>query len=196
MSRVICIVEGHGEVIALPVLLRRIAAWRFPERHIDVLPPIRVKRDQFLNDEEQFKRFMQLAGMKSREEDAVLVLLDADDDCPASFGPFLLQRARHAIPHRSVSVVLANREFEAWYIGAAKSLDGYRGLTISPADLKSDPEQPRDAKGWLRSRMGARSYGETTDQPAFAAKMDMDAAYERCRSFRKLCSDLDRWFMS
>jgi len=30
------IVEGHGEVAALPVLLRRIAAWLSPERRINV----------------------------------------------------------------------------------------------------------------------------------------------------------------
>lgn len=194
MSQLICIVEGHGEVVALPVLLRRIAEWRSPEHAVQVPLPIRVKRDQFLNDEDQFLRFMRLAGMKSGENDVVLVLLDADDDCPAELGLQLLERARAAIPHRSISVVLANREFEAWYIGGAESLHGHRGLTITHNDLHADAELPRDAKGWLRSRMGGRGYGETTDQPAFAARMSLDAAYRRCRSFRKLCSEWDRWF--
>jgi hypothetical protein len=89
-------------------------------------------------------------------------------------------------------VVLANREFEAWFIGAAASLNGRRGLVVSDHDLLVDPEQPRDAKGWLGSRMNGGTYGETTDQPAFAARMDLQEALHRCRSFRKLCDEWDR----
>ncbi|RXN90657.1 hypothetical protein C7R54_13735 [Achromobacter aloeverae] len=194
MNSVVSIVEGHGETTAFPQLLRRIAAWRTPEIHVDVQPPIRVKKDRFLNREEEFDRYLRLAGGKSGLDGWVVILLDADDDCPAAHGPGILARARTVLPHRSVSVVLANREFEAWFIGAAASLEGHRGLRIGAHDLRMDPEQPRDAKGWLRERMANRSYGETTDQPAFVARMDLQQAYDRCRSFRKLCGDWDRRF--
>lgn len=76
-------------------------------------------------------------------------------------------------------------------IGAAESLNGCRGLSISPADLQIDAETPRDAKGWLRERKSDRTYGETTDQAAFSAIMDLAQAHKRCRSFRKLCSEWD-----
>jgi len=36
------------------------------------------------------------------------------------------------------------------------------------------------------------SYGETTDQPAFSARMDLQQAFARSRSFRKLCSECAR----
>ena len=195
MTNVSCIVEGHGEVAAVPVLLRRIAAWRSPNSILDVQVPIRVSRDRFLNREDQFSRFLQLAGSKCGDDGWVLVLLDADDDCPAVLGPQILARARDVLPHRSISVVLANREYEAWFLGAAESLNAYRGLTIDVVDLGIDPELPRDAKGWLGHRMASGTYGPTTDQPAFSARMDLLQAHNRCRSFRKLCSEWGQQFL-
>lgn len=192
MTRVSCIVEGHGEVIAVPILLRRIAQWRSPQEYVDVPPPIRVHRDRFLNRAEEFSRHLQLASAKCGDDGWILILLDADDDCPATLGREILERARQVVQHKPVSVVLAKREYEAWMIGAAESLDGCRGLTISDADLQIDAESPRDAKGWLRERKLDRAYGETTDQAAFSAVMDLTQAHDRCRSFRKLCSEWDR----
>jgi hypothetical protein len=86
---------------------------------------------------------------------------------------------------------MPNREFEAWFIAAAESLDGCRGFNYHDPDLPVDPELPRNAKGWIRDRMPG-GYGETTDQPAFAARFDLAIAYQRSRSFRKLCSEWDR----
>lgn len=192
MTRISSIVEGHGEVQALPVLLRRIASWRCPERYVDVQSPIRVHRDRFLNRQDEFSRHLELAGGKSGDDGWVLILLDADDDCPANLGQNILTRAQLVLPNHSISVVLANREFEAWFIGAARSLNGQRGLLVSDADLDVEAEVPRDAKGWLRQRMASGTYGETTDQPAFAARMDLQEALTRCRSFRKLCDEWDK----
>jgi len=46
MSRVVTIVEGPGEVDAIPILIRRIAATAVPDALPHVPRPIRVKRDQ------------------------------------------------------------------------------------------------------------------------------------------------------
>jgi len=189
--KVATIVEGDGDVAALPVLLRRIAEWRTPQAAVRVLPPIRVRRDRFLNREEEFQRHLLLAAAKCGDAGWILVLLDADDDCPADLGRQTLQRAQACVAHRRVSVVLANREFEAWFIAAAESLQGHRGFSLDAADAATDPEVPRDAKGWVRRRMSGGTYGETTDQAAFSARMDLQQAFERSRSFRKLCSEWD-----
>ena len=189
--KIASIVEGHGEVAALPVLLRRLAEWRLPQDYPDVQVPIRIRRDRFLNRDDEFRRYLHLAAAKCGDQGWILMLLDADDDCPATRGEEILQRARACVPNRAVSVVLANREYEAWFIAAAESLDGYRGLAIKPEDA-SDPETRRDAKGWIKARMPGGSYGETTDQPAFTAHMDLGEAFARSRSFRKLCSEWDR----
>ena len=188
MTAVVAIVEGDGEVAALPILLRRLGEWLSPEKPVVAPAPIRVRRDQFLNRDEEFRRMLLLAAAKCGAAGWILVLLDADDDCPAELGPRILERAQRVAPHRPISVVLANREFEAWFLAGAESLNGKRGFTYVEA-REFDPEATRDAKGWLSERMGANRYRETTDQPAFAALLDLPLAHARSRSFRKLCGE-------
>jgi hypothetical protein len=65
---VAAIVEGAGEVAALPILLRRINAWRTPDVHLQALPPIRVHRDRFLNRDDEFRRHLLLAAAKCGEK--------------------------------------------------------------------------------------------------------------------------------
>lgn len=187
MTPIASIVEGDGEVVALPVLLRRIGQWRTPDVRADALTPIRVYKDRFLNRPEEFRRHLMLAAAKCGQKGWILVLLDADDDCPATKAADIAARAVEVVPHRRVAVVLANREYEAWFIAAASSLDGHRSFSYSPDDAFTDAETPRNAKGWMRQRM-SRGYGETTDQPAFSARFDLQLAFARSRSFRKLCS--------
>lgn len=189
--KVACIVEGDGEVAALPVLLRRLSEWRSPQCQVDIGAPIRVHRDRFLNREEDFRRYLLLAAAKCGDAGWILVLLDADDDCPATKAADVLLRATGCVPHRPVAVVLANREYEAWFVASALSLEGHRGFACG-SDLPADPDQPRDAKGWMRAHMAGGTYGETTDQPAFTACMDLQVAHQRSRSFRKLCGEWDR----
>lgn len=194
------IVEGDGEVKALPKLLHRMTqTWPPPQgiRVAPLEPPIRVRRDQFLNKPHEFNRYLALAAAKAGEEGWVLVLLDADDDCPAKKGAEILERAQQYIPYRKVSVVLANREFEAWFIAAAQSLNGVRGFTLIPGDenLCAQAEEPRNAKGWLQERM-KDNYKEIFDQPVFAAKMSLQEAYKNSRSFRKLCTEWQMHIMN
>lgn len=188
--KVATIVEGDGEVLALPILLRRLVGWRSPEHQPDILMPIRVRRDRFINKSEECERHFKLAAAKCGLGGWVLVVLDADDDCPAQLATELIARAQSWIPHRRVSIVLAKREFEAWFIAAAQSLDGFRGFVSR--EERTDPELPRDAKGWIKERIAGNRYGETTDQPAFAARFDLQQAFDGSRSFRKLCSEWDR----
>ena len=192
MMAVASIVEGDGEVAAFPVLLRRLNDWRTLSALVDVLHPIRVRRDRFLNREQEFRRHLLLAANKCGPDGWIIVLLDADDDCPAELGRATLKRARAVAPHRRISVVLANREYEAWFIAAAQSLNGQRGFSFDPAGDRRDAERPRNAKGWVAERMVGGSYREVTDQPAFSARIDLDQAFARSRSFRKLCSEWGR----
>jgi hypothetical protein len=188
MSAVAAIVEGDGEVAALPVLLRRLSAWQTPELPVHLLPPIRVRRERFLNRDDELHRHLLLAAAKCGDDGWILVLLDADDDCPEQLGKEILRRAQACVPHRRVSVVLAKREYEAWFIAAADSLHGKRGFALEGTE-SIDAEAPRNAKGWIGERMAGRTYRETSDQPAFSALMDLEQAYAGSRSFRKLCSE-------
>jgi hypothetical protein len=182
------IVEGHGEVVALPILLRRLMNWKTPGVVAHVPTPIRVRKDRFLARNDEFRRYLWLADRKCAQNGWILILLDADDDCPAHRGPEIQQRAQECVPNRPVSVVLAMREYEAWFIAAAQSLHGHRGFMADSTETV-DAEGIRDAKGWIGDRMVGSGYGEVLDQPAFSATFDLEQAHDRSRSFRKLCSD-------
>lgn len=132
---------------------------------------------------------MDLAARKIAGVGAVLILLDGDDDCPAELGPQLAQRVAEVRNDLPSAVVLAKREFEAWYLAAAESLRGLRGLY---ADLQPppDPEAVRGAKEWLAERMTG-GYSETLDQPALAAQFDLDLA-RRAPSFDKCYREVVR----
>lgn len=187
MIAIASIVEGDGEVSALPVLLRRLSDWLPASEYPQPLPPIRVRRDRFLNRDDEFRKQLLLAANKCGEQGWILVVLDADDDCPATLAATVYQRAQQYVAHRRLSVVIANREFEAWFIAAARSLDGYRGFHVPQVVV--DAEVPRDAKGWLRRHIDGGVYSEVLDQPAFAAAIDLEQAFDNSRSFRKLCKE-------
>lgn len=187
-KRVVSVVEGHGEVQSLPLLLRRLLLARFPGDYVDVLRPIRAPRDKLVNDEKELARVLALAQAKARDDGAILLLLDADDDCPAELGNRMRLRCGKMTGVSRVGVVLACREYESWFLAAADSLAGYRGL---PKDLTApaDPEVARDAKGWVRQHRGL--YDSRLDQAALTSRIDLEAAERNSRSFRKLCSEIE-----
>jgi hypothetical protein len=83
---------------------------------------------------------------------------------------------------------MANREYEAWFLASIEALRGKAGI-LPDAASHPQPEMPRDAKGELERRMpSSASYSPTVDQAALTAHFDLQNAYRRCRSFRKLVS--------
>lgn len=175
--RIAPIVEGHGEVQAVPMLIRRIAVEVDPVLTAAIEPPIRVPANR-LRKLGELERTVELAARKLGGAGGILILVDCDWDngCPKWDGPVLLQRAQSARPDMPISLVLAYREYEAWFIAAAESIRGRRGLA-NTVEVVADPEGIRGAKEWLSSRMPPnRPYAETTDQPALTQWFDMQAA--------------------
>ncbi len=195
------IVEGHGEVKAFPVLLRRLCneAQAF---EIDVNAPIRRKRSELVR-EDGLRRAVQLAIMQP-ECGCVVVLFDSDADCPNEIAPRLLVWAQAAAREIPCRIVMATKEYEAWFLASIESLRGVRGIR-DDAVSHPKPEGPRAAKSHLEERMlRERSYSETADQAALSASFDMLPAYVSCRSFRHLVkafgellsacgSDMETW---
>ena len=176
------IVEGHGDVEAFPVLLRRFVqeaeVWA-----VDIGRPIRRPRHRLV-EEDGVRQAVRLA-LEQPECGAVLVLFDGDSDCPANLGPTVQNWATAAADGTPCRVVVAHREYEAWFLAAIESLRG-RGVR-NDAEPHPDPERPRGAKEQLEARMRPGStYLEITDQPAFSGVFALEAAYRRSRSFRKL----------
>ncbi len=179
-AAVVPIVEGQSEVESVPVLLRRI----LEDRGV-----FRVKRNLVVKPNE-IERAVKQAVRSRANAGSVLVLLDADDDCPAELGLSLLKRCE-MVTDLPVAVVIAKSEFECWFLGAKESLRGVRGIgadAISPPK----PEDIRGAKERLARNMeGKRRYIEVDDQPALAQSFDIEAARKRCPSLDKFIRDAE-----
>jgi len=183
-----CVVEGHGETESLPIILRRIPG----EKNLDILVKvdarIRIPKSRLLRTGE-LERAIELAARRLEGTGLILVLIDADEDCPKEVIQGLRQRVEEARSDVPTSVVLAKMEFEGWFLASAESLRGYRGL---PNNLSRppEPEDIRGAKEWLSDQM-AGTYSSTVDQPAFASRFNFGEAETYSRSFRKLLRDIE-----
>ena len=183
------IVEGHGEVPALPLLLRRIAGECFQVWNPPILSPGRYPSSRLLRKEERkwvpgpdFEK----AGGHARNEGAtaILVLLDLDDDCPKELHDSIAPVLHQSTGITPSSLVFAKCEYEAWFLAAAESLAD----DILP--YTCDPEGVRDAKGALEGHLCLDfPYDERTDQPRYSQRVNLAKVYERSRSFRKLVKE-------
>lgn len=189
--RLACIVEGYGDVAAAPVLLRRLQQAIRADLSLEVSRPIRQGRHKLVKPGE-LERAVELAARTVSPQGAILLLVDADDDCPKLLAPKLLTRMRACRSDISSGVILAKCEFEAWFLASLDSLAGRRGLGqgLSPP---ADPEAVRNAKGAMsRAMSGTGAYSETVDQPAFADLFDLAIARRRSPSFDKCWREVER----
>jgi hypothetical protein len=184
---IVPIVEGHSEVESVPLLIRRLAA-EWGEYGFRVEKPVRVKRYQVIKNGE-LERRLQLA-LRRPDCAAIIIILDADDDCPRELASDLLKRAKKIASDVVISVVIPKSEFESWFVGSIESLKGCHSISDT-AVTPVNPEDIRDAKGFLTNKMTENNhYLEVDDQPAMTATFDMTLAYTHCRSFKKFHNDL------
>ena len=175
----------------MPILLRRLAEERLERYDLRIAPPHRLPRGRIIRGNE-LERAAELARRRIRQEGqgAIVLLLDADDDCAAELAGSLRGRLDATVGDIPASVVLPTREYEAWFLAAARPLR--RSPRVSPGAQPPDqPETIRGAKDYLVREMliPGETYSETIDQAAFTAIMNFQEA-ETCRSFRKICKDL------
>lgn len=202
--RVAPIVEGHGEVASVPILLRRIGNEILRVEYLDVLQPVRVSRSSIVPREaaapgaledpvKELRRAVELAARKiaARSDPAtpalVLILLDAEQDCPAKLGPYL----RDAVPQPNVACVLAKVEYETWFVAAAESLTEF--LDRGEGPVPAEPEEQGCGKSWIQRRFRRPAYSPTVDQPRMTSAMDLLQCRARSPSFDKLCRELETY---
>ncbi len=187
--RIVPIVEGPGDVAALPVLLRRLIAELNPPVAIDIARPIRQPRGTLLKAG-GIEAAVELAAIETGQNGAVLVLVDSDGECPKERAPELVARAINARNDKLTSVVLAHQEYEAWFLASASSLRGVRRLSAEMPD-HDNPESVRGCKAWLERWLPpASKYSEAADQAALTATFDLRMA-RRAPSFDKLWREVE-----
>ena len=86
---IVTIVEGDGEVGAAPGLIRRVLWERLGRYDISLLKPKRARGKSDLL--KKFEKFLGYAIIENA--DAILVLLDADEECPVEKAVCLAHRA-------------------------------------------------------------------------------------------------------
>lgn len=152
--------------------------------------PFRVPRNKIVRAGEVEKAIRQ-SERKRAGAAAILVLLDTDpDDCPVGISSMLVERAKSAT-RLPVAVVMAQLEYEAWFLGFKQSLRGACGIR-EDAESLARAETIRGAKGRLvRNMQSGFTYKEKIDQPKLSAKLDLDECARNCPSFRKLLRDVE-----
>ena len=182
---IIAIVEGHGEVTAAPGLIRRILGERLGRYDISRISAMRANgKPDLVNNLE-----LRLELAIGDRPDAILVLVDADGECPVEVAEELAARAFASNLGVPVAVVCAKSEYETWFICSLSEGTG-EGIRerldiASSVNAPEGVEDIRGAKEWLRGQ--GRGYTETEDQEDLTYHIDMELAHRRSRSFRRLC---------
>ena len=197
------IVEGHTERVCLERLLHRVWLEHFSVAdRLQVLPPSRGNRSSLarvghpeleLKVNEGGTILGRYLSRNAEDRGFVLLLLDADDDCPAMLGPELLTRAKAIRSNADIACVLANRQLENWFVASAASLAGVGKL---PGDLVAvtDPESGRGAS-WLTVQMkrldSMSEYKKPGDALLLTQRMDLAQCRANSPSFAILCAELE-----
>ena len=183
---IMAIVEGRGDEKAVPALLRRFLHERMSRYDI------RTPKAKFAGGrsglESRFENFLNYAVKDGCN--AILVVPDADKDCPLELATNLSARAAKASLSVPVAVVCAKSEFETWFIC---TLSDTRGHSLSgrldvpmPVCVPDNIEDIRDAKGWLQRHMHrGHRYNPAIEQVDLTHHIVFEVVLVKSRSFRR-----------
>src|SRR4051794_16034966 len=87
-----CIVEGEGDALAVPIVLRRIVSEINPSIALRINEVMKIDRGKIVQ-ENVVERYVELLARRLSGSRAIVLIMDSDDDCPAILGPRLLARA-------------------------------------------------------------------------------------------------------
>ena len=195
------IVEGHAEEGAVRTLFQRIGTELLGLDYVATCRPVRKPRTGLVSGRSAVpdNAVLRAAGLLKQGVAAIggetppgllLVMIDADADCPAHLGPELLTRVRVVRSDLPTRTHLIVHEYETWFVAAADSLTRFLELK-SGESVPADPEGERKRGKWVENRRRGARYKKTVDQPRMTAAMDLAVVRDRCPSFARLCRLLD-----
>jgi len=201
MKKLVLFVEGDGDKLAVPVLVKRlITDFGFWDRlQLDPDPFMVCGVDAVLGSNQKIERWLRLlrAANKRQSVGGILQVLDGDSPalCAWKDAARLAERAKEigAGTTFSLACVFACREYETWLLAAIESLagrersDGRAGVRAGAVKPEGDLElAPRDAKRKLGELMIA-GYKPMKDQAALTQLVDLNVLRgSELRSFKRL----------
>jgi Domain of unknown function (DUF4276) len=199
---IVAVVEGRGDQAAIEVLLRRWfhhhQVFAFQIKVLITNGVIKLLAPHNGQTQHGVEYWIDLA--QRHQPCAILVLLDADDECEQptyrphgeKLGPWLLSRATAIVGHIPVSVVVADRCFESWFFSPPCQRALQEARLFQGTDLAAADQARGRWEGRLRSLMG-RSYSKATDQVKLAMHLPLEKDLAGAsRSFLKLQQELAR----
>jgi hypothetical protein len=177
MRRAYLVVEGHGDGQAALNLVTRLAK-DLELSGLHWADPIRGRN---LHQERGVQKAAELVRRKG-DATALLLLRDEDDGCPKDLAPVAAGWLRNLSLPFPAAVVLAHREFEAFFLPCVARMAGQKlvgpggverpGL-VPGSVFNGDPQSVRGVKEWLSKHMPVgRAYKPTLDQLALARMVD------------------------
>lgn len=184
MNRLVCIVEGEGEVAAIPNLCVRVMAYLGVQGWVVDPDAIRRKRSALVDAkhpkprrpcrEDEVLKAMTLALRRPGPTKAALLLCDEDEDCAAVWGPDATRVMKRL---GAGAAVMAVHEYESWLL-----------LNRTDAELDAAgvavPVVGRGAKGTMRKLVP--DYSPTVHQLDETRRINIAFLRTRSKSFDKL----------
>lgn len=205
--RIAVIVEGDGEVEAVPLLVEKwldhrclnrpkrtsVSANRFQV----VRPAICSHTKQLLvmdHDEEEqvgVEYYVDLA--LDSDPHLILVLFDADADDPVELRTRIETRLRRCCPHVPIGLVLPRPEYEVWFLAGWQHIR--RAGLFKPDAFLAKGEPLEDRSGGCKSRVGKMlplaPYAPTTHQLPLTRALKFTPCMKRSPSFVDLMNILE-----
>lgn len=210
MKRLVLLGEGQGEVLGLPILIRRLLKDKdaesllFADKEVvrahNALGLVKWDKQTKRPDSHKWIHYLRIAAAR-RDAAAVLAVFDGDAQrfpagstsafCANTAAKFMATAARDAGAGTtfSLAVVFACVEYETWLVAGAESLAGKKladGQITLPASIQPPPGNPEShGKGWLERHMP--HYRPTRDQAPLTDLVDFNVVRSKnLRSFKRL----------
>lgn len=195
MPKIVPIVEGTGDLLAVPELLKMVLI-SLNRTNVYIDAPLNAHGKGNLTIAGGVEKFIKNAFTR-RDCGAVLVLIDADEKknggkCAVAQANALVKRVKQVGILFPVAVVVANCEYENWFLASLDSIKGKNwgeqsGISAD-AKYEGGVEDKCNVKTWLTEHLPTvRIYREAIDQAVLTRLIDIDRAKTNSRSFRRLC---------